>query len=262
MKCVHCGFENEQEVAFCVKCGASAQATAPVSEHTVASKVLSALKNDLFLVICILVSASAAFSLANEQLPLLTILATIFLWIVYAKARKDAADGETLRCLSGTIFAHYVVMYVVVGCFVLAALLFLLVFALVSDSAGLIEEIINEFGVMEAEYIDLIELFLSLSGLVAFLIFALLAVPVFLLNFFGMRKIHGFVKSVYQSVQYNVPAFQHIKAAQTWLMVFGILSAISACTALSASVASALSGGCSAAAMIVASILVRKSFAE
>ena len=86
------------------------------------------------------------------------------------------------------------------------------------------------------------------------LIFLLLAVPVFLFNFFGMRKIHAFVKSLYQALQNGVANVLCAKETKTWLMVLGILSVASALTSLSS-----LGGG---VAMILASVLVGKYFLE
>ncbi len=256
MKCVSCGFESEQDFAFCTQCGAASHSNevmpTPEVSNPLLSKTLAALKSPLFLTVCILVTASAAIGLFNDGLPLLHILASVFLWIVFAKSRKDNVHTDGLRNISGVIFADYIVSYVVTGIIFLVGLLLMAVVGIAAGSSVMFDEIVNELGLMHAEYIDLVEIVLSTSGPLLFLVCALLAAAVFLFNFFGTRKIHRFVQSLYQSLQNGTDAVQSVKETKTWLIVLGIFSAISNDFALANIVLGA--------AMIVASVLVGKYF--
>lgn len=261
MKCANCGFESEQDFAFCAQCGTAVQPTAEqltVSESTpvnpLYTKTLAALKDPLFLVLCILVTTGAFLGLLADQVPLLLILASVFLWIVYAKSRRDNIHVESLRSISGVVFADYVVSYVVTGLLVVMGVLLTVVIGIAAGSSAIFNEIVDELGLMHAEYIDLLEVVLSASAPLMLLIFLLLAVPVFLFNFFGMRKIHAFVKSLYQALQNGAANVLCAKETKTWLMVLGILSVASALTSLSS-----LGAG---VAMILASVLVGKYFVE
>ena len=109
MKCPNCGFESERNYPTCSQCQAEIQA------NPVAQKILRPLKDALFLVICILMSASCLLSLAADNVPLIEILLTVFLWLTYAQSCKGIADAKHLRCISGTVYADYVITYVAAG---------------------------------------------------------------------------------------------------------------------------------------------------
>ena len=69
MKCNNCGNEILENSAFCTFCGSpltSVEATdTPVS--AVKEKILNIFKDKLFLALCILVSISTVFSIANRR---------------------------------------------------------------------------------------------------------------------------------------------------------------------------------------------------
>ena len=95
-------YENnnlEAEITQCPNFESEEQIVAPV--QTVADRVLPALKDGIFLAICILMSASCLISLSMDSIPLINILATVFLWLTYAQSRKDIVDAKHLRCVSG-----------------------------------------------------------------------------------------------------------------------------------------------------------------
>ena len=262
MKCTNCGFENEVEFAFCPECGTATEVLTddavalevanPPATNPIADKTLAALKHPLFLTVCILVSASALIGLADGGLPVLSILATVFLWLIFAKSRKDVIHTEMMRCVSGVVFADYVISYVAVGLLLVVGALLAAVIAIAAGSATMFDEIVNGLGLMDAEYIDLVEILLSASGAVVFLVCALFAAIGFVFNFFGTRKVHGFVKSLYKANQNDATAVLYVKEAKTWLLILGILGAVF--SGLS------LAGLVSGAAMIVAPILVGKCF--
>ena len=118
MKCKNCGFENEQGVEYCVNCGESlACDCAPmpveaVSLNPAADIVMNALRDKLFLVLCVLMTASCAMSIITSGVSLIYILITIFLWLTYADAQKGFANEKHLRVISGTVYAQYIIINV------------------------------------------------------------------------------------------------------------------------------------------------------
>ncbi len=252
MRCTHCGFENEQDFRFCPSCGGAAQQEAPLQKQPCAS-ILDALKDSLFLAICILMSASCLLSLSEGGLPLISILSTVFLWLTYAQSRKDIADWNHLRCISGTVFAQYVINYVTAGLLLLMGVILAAVFGLLAGATELYDLVLEELG----EFPMAAELLASLSGGLLFAVCALAAAVIIVFNILSMHRIHRFAKSVYQSVQTQTEELQCVKAAKTWLFVIGVVSAPGALSSLaSGELLAGLAGGCSSAAAILAAILI------
>lgn len=272
MKCNKCGFEHEQDFEYCMNCGAASRddnavPVEAVSLNPVADKVMNALKDNLFLVLCILMSASCVLSL-NGGLPLINILITIFLWLTYADTQKGFANEKHLQCVSGTVYASYVITNVACGILIVCGVLLGAIFAFFANTPEFISEFemalseydFSEFGV---EISDIPQALLALSGWIIAFVFIVIAAIGLVFNILGMRKIHRFAKSVYQGIMYQNPNFANPRAAKNWLLFFGICSAISAVSALtSGSITSVLATGCAAASEIIAYILIDKYLVE
>lgn len=252
MKCTNCGFENQQDVCVCSQC------QTPLQQDPVAQPILRALKDSLFLIICILMSASCLFSLANGNVPLINILLTVFLWLTYSQSKKNVVDTKHLRCVSGAVFANYVITFVLAGVVLLLGLIFTLFYGVIVSDPALMSAITMEIaGIDSAEVTALLSV-LPGAGVVIFIVFLLIAAAVALFNIFSMRYIHRFAKSVYQSVENGVLDLQYVNAAQIWLFIFGGFGAISALSA--EGVTSFLIAAAEAAACILAGLLIRKYF--
>ena len=258
MKCEACGYESENSFNFCPGCGAAIQNT-EISQNPAANAILCALKDKLLLVICILLSASCIFSLAADSIPLLNILTTVFLWIAYAKSRKDIADAEQLRCVSGTVYAQYVITNVVSIIFMVVGVICFAAFDAIAGQPAIWEAIAEELG---TDILPVAELTGSIFAVVFASVFIFIGALMLVLNIFSMRYIHHFAKSVYQSIQNGALELKHIKATYVWLFIFGACSAIGAVSSLVADITVALNGGASAAAAIIAGLLIRKYFAD
>jgi len=265
MRCNHCGFENPQDFQYCPNCG-SVISQEFATRNPVAESILGVLQDKLFLAVCILITVGCGLYLFDDNISVINILLTIFLWLTYSKARKGIADAEHLRCVSGTVYASYVVSYVVCGLIILSGLLLAMVFGLFSQNTGMIYEFLDEFGISGSEIFPsagagMAELVFSLFGWIIFIVLALIAAGGILINIYGMRKIHRFVKSTYMSLQSCNVKIEKPAAVKNWLIVFGIFSTVSAVSSLLNNlVMAALAEGCITAATFLGSMLVRKYF--
>lgn len=263
MKCANCGFENEQGFEYCPSCGTSATAVPAenISVNPAGDRVLMALKDRLFLTICILLSTSSVLSLATNSLPLLNILFSVFLWLTYAQSRKNIPDVQHLRSISGVTYAYYVIMNVVGIMFIVCGVVFGAVVGAFTGSGeflDVLEESFLEAGVSVAE----LGIPLESLGAVGWgfgIAFILAGVMVLITNLLGIRKLHRLAKSVYVSVDYCVFNIENARGAKNWLIFFGVGGVISATSTIAnGDLIGALAVGTDAAAVIIASVLVNK----
>ncbi len=258
MKCNKCGFETAQSNAFCPQCGERLIHDIQ-PQGTFATQILPALKDPLFLVVCILLSVSCLMSLSAGSVPLINILITVFLWLTYAQARKDMADANHLRCVSGALYAQYVITYVAAGLVLVMGIIFAVAFNIISNSMdGFWEALLGE--VAEGDVAaSLLAILPSVSGGVIIIICAIASAIVVVVNIFINRYLHRFTKSFYQSIQQGVYAVEYVKAAKIILFIIGGAAAVSCLSDLTSNqfssfVANASSGG----SAIITGLLIRK----
>lgn len=261
MKCAHCGYEQPNPFVYCPACGKAIAQDEIVSAQAVqtaaSQSVLKMLQNKLFLAICILVSASTVLSLSSDGLPLLSILMSVFLWLTFAQSRSGIANPQHMRCISGTIYAEYVIAWVASILLAVCGGIFALASGFISGNQAIKDQLMLELPELMGDSAFIIEwLVVSGMGILAFLILAL-AVGSALINIFGLRSVHRFARSVYRSVLSGDLRLEKQQAAKSWAIVFGVFSAISALTNLS-NVTAALSEGCIAAAWFIGSHLIRQ----
>ncbi len=286
MKCNNCGYEEASSFNFCPKCGALApKEEAPASEaapaptatsspfvtpkpvNAAAQKALTAVKSPLFLALCILVSASTALGMITGGFNVLGILATIFLWLSYAAAVKNECSVSNLRCLSGVTFANFVIQQVVYAIFIFVGAIGAFAFAIAGASSEMYDKIIEavEFDAATAEIIAAMQaagIGFSFFFILFFAIFAIVGIVGTVINIFSWKKIHNFTKSLYKGVENGELELKSTGAATAWLMVFGVLNAISAVFSIGGQdiILTFLATGSTAAALIIASILIKKNF--
>ncbi len=258
MKCENCGYENEQGYSFCPNCGAEAQPQT-LSRPSAADRLLCVLKDNLFLVICILMSASCILSLSVDSVPLINILITVFLWLTYAQSRKGIADAKHLRCVSGAVYAQYVITYVLAGLMLLVGAIFALAFGFLANDPDFLDTLLSGFVDTTEYYAMIAQGLASVSGGLILFAFALIAAIMVVINIFSLRYIHRFAKSVYQSIEAGALALKHTKATQICLYIIGGLSAASALSGFATNqLLAALNSATSAAITIIAGLLIRK----
>jgi len=263
MKCEHCGFENELAFSCCPNCGAPATAATSeeiiVPTNSAADRILRVLKDPLFFVLCILMSASCALQLISSGINVLTVLFTIFLWLTYAQVRKDIADAKHLRCISGTVYAEYILVNVSAILLIVCGALFGLAFGALAGDPTFTTEILSAFDGAPIDTNMIAQLLGSVSGVVIFVVFALIGAAMLVINLFSTRYIHRFAKSVYQSVEDGTLTLKHGKTAYGWLWVFGIFSGISFLGTLgSGDLIAILADGSACAMPIIAALLMKK----
>lgn len=280
MKCNNCGYENPQGTGFCANCGSklpdeqyNANAyTAPAAQpdiyvsqtavNPVSNHIFAVLKDKLFLAICILMSASAGLSLLTGNLSVIDILITVFLWLVYAQSTKNIVDAKQMRCVSGALYASYILYWVMFGIMAAAMVTLTIAIAFIGSNIGAFSDIAPSI-VYGEEYYGFFEILSSLSAgwiIAILLIITVIVLAVILVFCFYSRDIHRFVKSVYKSVEMGNFCFVKCGAVGNWLMVIGIINGLSAVSNISSSVSAFLSGGALAAAEIIGSVLVKKYF--
>lgn len=259
MKCMNCGFEAQENFDFCPNCGRQTAVAEPVSLNPAADGILFALKDKLFLLICIFMSAATVFSLAEGTVNIINILLCVFLWLVYAGACKGEADVAHLRNVSGTVYAYYVIVYVVCGILLVVGGLCAFLFAGNNMFAEIFEEIVFETGLGQ----DIINIVSGISGAIIFIVFAIIAIIGIAINALAIGKIHRFAKSVYMSADCGELRLEKVSAAKNWLLAFGIISIISAGNGLLNGVfVSAVASGAVGVAEILSSVLIGKYLSD
>lgn len=277
LKCNYCGYEKNGTFEYCPFCGATAEkaqsSTDPSHEPAFSpsdygsrplSKVEAAVKDQLFFVICILSTVCCALSLLGQNLPLLRILLTIFLWGAYNKSKTDTLDANAIRNVSGTVFASYIINYIGAGSVILLGMLFSAIFNLFSSNQEFIDEFYEElvdtagtdaildFGKTIVAFADMIGVGIILAG-----------VAILLFNLFGRRSIHKFLKSAYMNMSVPELRIEKRGAAQGWLIFFAVYSAVSAFFAFATgNVLIVCSEAVYAVMLVIASVLIGKHFSD
>ncbi|MBQ2704893.1 MAG: zinc ribbon domain-containing protein [Clostridia bacterium] len=273
MKCQKCGFEIQEGMGFCSKCGTAitytSQPEQPVqSEPSVnifnpfAERIMSVVQDKLFLTICILMTVSCGCSVLSGSLPdIISILFTIFLWLAFANGQKGVLPTEHLKCVSGTVYANYVIANVVSGIFIVCGIIFLSSFGYASKLGEYyIYELMNKLGLSLNLVVDIAQISLAAIFLIFGFAFIFAAALMLVFNLLGMKKIHRFVKSAYQSVNSPAPYFENPVGAKNWLMFFGVCSVISSLSALNSGLLAFVASACAGVAGILGSVLIGKYF--
>ncbi len=252
MKCVSCGIDVENGDA-CPNCGAPITPT--VAANPVTQWMLTLFKDKLFLILCILLSVSCGFQLLHKEFPLIEGLIAVFLWVVFARARKDIASTKYLRAVSGTVFAQYVVLFVLSGLLALLGAVISIIFSMASHNTDLMNKILDTVGAIDE--VPLIKIVIATSGAQVFRLFALMAILLMVFNLLSMRPMHRLAKSVYQCLDQGIWELEKVDAAKGWLWVLSILSGISVLSSLiDGEILAALGMASITAARIVAALLI------
>lgn len=264
MKCANCGNENNGHARFCQSCGAPL----PFGLNSLTDQLRLFLKDPLFLAVCILYSIHIGFSLISGELPILNILMTIFLWLLFSQGRKGIVASNYIRCISGTVFASYVVRWVIYCAMAFCGVL-LLILCFFLDTTRLLDllyyKLYSYLGSYISSYIgSYFSIFTTATAFYLLLVsigVIFVAIGGIVINLLGRRSIHRFVQSIYKGLENGQSPIVKYKAAKAWLLVFGIFNGIGAVSSFtSRSMTDFLAEGCLSAALIIGSLLAGKYF--
>ncbi len=263
MICKNCNQQCADTDVFCSNCGATLEkeTAAPASEPVVSQPVISnevnpvvqkwqqIFSHSLFLVMAILVSCSAVFSLFSGSVKVIPILFTIFFWIIFASAKKNEVSAKHIRWISGTIYAQKIVNWVIVG--VLGFLALISIF-----SASMLGEILDTFNYnFDREvYAIIAEVGLSAFFVIFAIVLLLIAAAVVVINLLYISPAHQVAKSLY----YGFIDVNKLRTIKTWSLVLGIIAGVGALVSIGDGFASFISSACVAATYIIAYVWIDK----
>jgi hypothetical protein len=284
MICNYCQTEFDDSVQFCPACGApvvppkekapdyfAANQAAPTgvqsplapdyatqSINPLLAKTDSLIKDNLFLAVCILQSVATAVPLFGDfkSFNILTLLITIFLWIIFADSKKgELPNPSRIRVISGVLCAYKILLYVAAG---LCALLGVICFFSASAFIKYFTDAFSE----SAEITTDLDKILSVGGWVIGIAFLFVAVFIAVLTYFSYAKMHGFVRSCYTNIQNGYNSLDNRNVTSIWLIIFAVLLGIGALGSLAESPITAVVNGVNCATCILSYILLKKYYSQ
>ncbi len=206
-----------------------------------------------FLAVCILLTVASALSLLSCTIPFLPLLGAIFCWIVYGNGSNGCFNGRLVRLLSGLCFTWFIVMWVIVGLLMLVG---------VMDTSLVVD--VLKAALLQAGTDPKLEALLTMGDrLLTVIRYVCLAMAAgyTLINIFGVRTIHRFVKSVYLCDEAFTEKPKKVKPAFVWFIVFGVMEALKGIAELTDGNAwGALVGLCIASALFCAAYVIKTYF--
>ncbi|MEE0946814.1 MAG: zinc ribbon domain-containing protein [Acutalibacteraceae bacterium] len=233
MKCNKCNFETAEDFIFCPSCGAhNTEPVIPVNFPD--QKILNLLKDKGTLVLCILLTVSSGLGVISGSIPVLTVLATIFMWLVYSKACNDITDSGLIRCVSGTVYAAYIINYIGYVLLAIIGVCFGITFGVSAGSPSILEAVLQELeAYFTADILNTTHSIITTYGLIISIAVIIFSIILVIINLIGMRKIHLFIKTTYQNLQNGLLENKYTEAAKNWLIFFGVFTVIGGLSSLS-----------------------------
>ncbi len=267
MKCNHCGFESEQDFEYCMNCGAASNdnntaCVEAVSLNPAADVVMGALKDKLFLVLCILMTASCVLSLSASGMPLLNILTTIFLWLTYADAQKGFVNEKHLQFISGVVYANYIITNVAFIMITVCGILLSLVLGYATGEQELLDITAPMFDFAGQAFQKVMEYIADYAAYGIGLIFTGVGVIGIVINVLCMRKIHRFAKSVYTGIMYQNRNFESPRTVKNWFVFIAVCCTITTASMAMNDATVLLTNACTTATAIIVAILINKHFVK
>lgn len=239
MKCSKCGVEYDIMYGCCPNCGEVAvpqQVVAevrhdipPVEEVKVnpgQEKLLALLKDKLFLLICIFLTVSCALSITGGAIPVFPTLIAIFMWILYAGARKGVIKQGQIQAIRTTIRVEYILNNVLNIILILTGIATCLVMVV---AAGAFEAFIIAITDFLEEELGFPVIISHLSTTMHLLIGGITSLGTTLTGIYGLvvsllflRKANNFVKAVQKNVETNNSNYAFALSAKKWIFAYGI----------------------------------------
>ncbi len=239
----------------------------------------AAFASGLFLAMCILATLATLFgtiTFSFDEGPrfsgvnIISVISTIGMWITYATASdgsRDQMSNGGVTMVSGCIKATRVIMWIVMSLLLFCGLMLILVGVLSPLVTDFTDDILNSvrvslegFSPEQVEEITALLDRLFADGLLALVFVAagigviLGAVVVLIFNLTYYRYCHRLAYSIAEMVKGRTDRLLDVRTVSTWLLVVGILSAVSSFYSLGGAVTAAL--------YIVSSVFVKKLGAD
>ena len=278
----------EQRYGSDSQSGYDAESMYDLGGSNVADAYRVVFREPLALVITILMTVAALFSLIGNQIvnihaagiglnlaAVFPILIAVGLWLTWAQPRKTGPEfsGTGLAIVSGTVKALFIVNWVAVGIMAVCGIVVAvagqtIVRYLPNFMDDFLPDIMEEFdGIMGASYrYNLGQKYAPqisgavIAGLVILLIVLIAVMIVFNICFF--RKLHRFTKSVCVSLKNDVMNIECVKPVKSWLIVYAVFAFIGAAASLPGGVLTFIGYVCQGLAAIFASTLIKRHFGD
>lgn len=269
MICKNCNHQCADTDVFCTYCGATLEkeTAAPASEAFAASEpVISQpvisdevnpivqkwqqiFSHNLFLVMAILVSCSAVFALFSGSVNVISILFTIFFWILFASAKKNEVSAKQIRWVSGTIYAQKIINWVLVGVLGFGAIVSIFSTSLLSSILSF-----GNLGDFGEAYSFVAGIGAAAFGVIIAIALLIAAAFTVVVNILYFTPAHQIANSLYNGfVDVN-----KLHTVKTWSLVLGILSGVGALATISGGFCSFIASASGAAAYIIAYVWIDK----
>lgn len=272
MKCSYCGYESPTDYQYCPQCGTviekkdtdfspppqpefTYETPTPQPEH----KIVTALKDTLFLAVCILVSVCCGLSVLSGGLPIIRIFLAVYMWVAYAQTKNNTLNPNHIRNISGTVYASYILNNVLAVFVIIGGFGFSFAMSYIMSNQEMLDLFYQELEAVGGSQIVSIfsKVLVNFAGLIG-IAMSVIGIILIVINIIGRKSIHNFVKSIYLNMGMPTEQIQKASNAHVWLIVFGILNALSAFS--SENTMLLLSEGAFSAALIITAILVKKYF--
>ena len=254
MKCKVCGKEVPEYFRVCDACGADM--TPPAAEPVVteqpldsqpitipsaadlydpiSQKLSAKFGGAAFLIAAILFAVYSAIStFILGSLPIIEIIATVAMFMLYGKARAKADTYEyrsPLKMMSGIALAEYIIGWVIVGLFAVIGGLIALM-GVAYDSLDLDMADVGDFSELASLGIDL-ETMLGIVLVVFGVVFVVIAIVCIFFNIFCIGRMRKCAKSFADSCESGVWFIEKLGAVRGWLITLGVFQSLSALSSL------------------------------
>lgn len=267
MFCKKCGAQVDDCFKYCSICGAELNENGNENANRnngFAEVITKAFSSNLFLVIAILLSVEAGFSLLFGSLPVVQLAAMIIMWFMYSAAKRDdglTKLGDYFKGMRIITTVEWVLNWVVCGILAVTSVLLIIGLSTVqfgvmpidklmeSAGASLVEidyHLLSTLGISASQIIDLDFILIIIT-----VVFAVMAVWIAIYNIFYVRNLRKCAKSFEASATNGTNNLECLSTVKNWLMVLGVLTAVGV---LGASGISFIITAASAVRMIVLSV--------
>ncbi len=284
MFCPKCGQSLPEGSIFCPSCGFNLsqgfgyESPAPDAAASPLNKAKKFLSDPLFITIAILLTVAAGVKLLMFSIDIFLIPIVIGVWMVYAGNASESTRlmGSGITITSIAVKVQYIVIHVVCGLLITTGVILLVAFASMGAAAGsftyeTFEEAAAGMGIttiVEGGSSDALDAIFSLIGRFSGAVVGtfLFSVTLFvsgitiLFNILFIRRFSKFITKAKRALIEEQPVELGDRRCATWLLVYGIISALGALSSFvqSANILVLATNGCVAAACILASVLMKK----